>query len=254
MPEQIAELDLSSWAIAVNGAEPVLAETLEKFAKTFAPAGFRKEAFCPAYGMAETTVMVSLTERKEIPMIEFVQRTALEKNRVELAEKESESRTVVGCGQIGEFGTVIRGGRWGYVKLPSSYAPESPYTEAFPGPNPSVDPLVEPFLTVFDNGASPALAASELSRLKNDGKELIQSWINIAGVGATSNPTEFTETLQTLAQQQQTGNPDTAAFLGLWQGEPPASGYPYYLSILPANAANQVCVVEYQRSNVRQNF
>ncbi len=101
-PEQIAELDLGSWAIAVNGAEPVLAETLEKFAKTFAPAGFRKEAFCPAYGMAETTVMVSLTERTEVPTVEFVQRSALEQNKIKLAERESESRTVVGCGQIGE--------------------------------------------------------------------------------------------------------------------------------------------------------
>ena len=35
--------------------------------------------------------------------------------------------------------------------------------------------------------------------------------------------------------------------MGLWQGEPPASGYPYYLSIVPANETNQVCIVEYQR-------
>lgn len=105
--EQIADLDLRSWAIAVNGAEPVLAETLEKFAKKFAPAGFRKEAFCPAYGMAETTVMVSLTERKEMPTVEFVRRNALEKNKIELAERESESRSVVGCGQIGADNPVV---------------------------------------------------------------------------------------------------------------------------------------------------
>ncbi len=105
--EQVTALDLSSWAIAVNGAEPVLATTLEKFAKKFAPAGFRKEAFCPAYGMAETTVMVSLTERKEIPTVEFVRRDALEKNKIELAERESQSRSVVGCGQITKDNPVV---------------------------------------------------------------------------------------------------------------------------------------------------
>ena len=50
-PEQRAELDLSCWAIAANGAEPVLADTLDRFATAFEPAGFNREAFCPAYGM-----------------------------------------------------------------------------------------------------------------------------------------------------------------------------------------------------------
>lgn len=106
-PEQIAELDLSSWAIAVNGAEPVLAETLEKFAQKFASAGFRKASFCPAYGMAETTVMISLTERQKPPIVKFVQREGLKKNKVRLAEREAERRTVVGCGQIGEKHPVV---------------------------------------------------------------------------------------------------------------------------------------------------
>ncbi len=100
-PAQIAELDLSSWAIAVNGAEPILADTLNRFAKTFAPAGFNPQAFCPAYGMAETTVMVTMSGRMAPPVIQTVQRTALEQNRIEPVPIESaESRTIVGCGQM----------------------------------------------------------------------------------------------------------------------------------------------------------
>ncbi|XZG70405.1 fatty acyl-AMP ligase [Chitinibacteraceae bacterium HSL-7] len=58
-PDQIAALDLSSWRTAANGAEPIRAETLDKFCATFAPAGFKPGAFFPCYGMAETTLLVS---------------------------------------------------------------------------------------------------------------------------------------------------------------------------------------------------
>ncbi|MGC1524562.1 MAG: WG repeat-containing protein [Phormidesmis sp.] len=125
--------------------------------------------------------------------------------------------------------TTLRGGRWGYIKLPSP------------------DSLTEPPLNINNNSPLPPLTPDELSRLKSEGTEYIQSWINLAGVGATSNPTEFTPALQTLNQQQQARNPRTAPFLGLWQGEPPASGYPYYLSIFPATEADQVCIIEYQQ-------
>ncbi|HEY0556339.1 MAG TPA: condensation domain-containing protein, partial [Thermoanaerobaculia bacterium] len=58
-PEAIAVLDLSSWRVAFNGAEPVRAETLERFAAAFAPCGFRPEAFYPCYGLAEATLFVT---------------------------------------------------------------------------------------------------------------------------------------------------------------------------------------------------
>ncbi|HSN87934.1 MAG TPA: fatty acyl-AMP ligase, partial [Thermoanaerobaculia bacterium] len=56
-----AGLDLSSWRVAFNGAEPVRASTLERFAAAFAPYGFRREAFLPCYGLAEATLLVSGT-------------------------------------------------------------------------------------------------------------------------------------------------------------------------------------------------
>ena len=52
-------LDLSCWRIAFNGSEPVQARTLERFAATFAPAGFRSDAWLPCYGLAESTLLVS---------------------------------------------------------------------------------------------------------------------------------------------------------------------------------------------------
>ncbi|HEY2738959.1 MAG TPA: AMP-binding protein, partial [Thermoanaerobaculia bacterium] len=58
-PEQRAALDLSSWQVAFNGAEPVRRATLDRFAAAFAACGFRREAFVPCYGLAEATLLVA---------------------------------------------------------------------------------------------------------------------------------------------------------------------------------------------------
>ncbi|MFE2018538.1 AMP-binding protein [Streptomyces sp. NPDC059499] len=57
--EQLASLDLSSWRAAVNGAEPVRVETVERFAERFAAAGFDPAACRPSYGLAEATLLVT---------------------------------------------------------------------------------------------------------------------------------------------------------------------------------------------------
>ena len=99
-PEQRSCLDLSSWEVAFTGAEPVRAQTLEQFTSYFAPCGFRKEAFYPCYGMAETTLMTSGGLKTEPPIIRQLKATELEKNRVVTATKEEETtRAIVGCGQ-----------------------------------------------------------------------------------------------------------------------------------------------------------
>ncbi|HEY2292550.1 MAG TPA: amino acid adenylation domain-containing protein, partial [Thermoanaerobaculia bacterium] len=58
-PEALAGLDLASWRVAFNGAEPVRASTLERFAAAFAPCGLRREALYPCYGLAEATLFVT---------------------------------------------------------------------------------------------------------------------------------------------------------------------------------------------------
>jgi acyl-CoA synthetase (AMP-forming)/AMP-acid ligase II len=55
----LAGTDLSRWRVAFNGAEPVRADTMAAFARTFAPAGFDRAAFFPCYGLAEATLLVS---------------------------------------------------------------------------------------------------------------------------------------------------------------------------------------------------
>jgi acyl-CoA synthetase (AMP-forming)/AMP-acid ligase II len=52
--EEKQDLDLSSWVTVFNTAEPVRAETLDRFAQAFAGCGFRREALFPGYGLAET--------------------------------------------------------------------------------------------------------------------------------------------------------------------------------------------------------
>lgn len=58
-PEQKRELDLSCWALAFNGSEPVRAATLAQFSDAFAECGFRQQAFFPCYGLAESTLFVT---------------------------------------------------------------------------------------------------------------------------------------------------------------------------------------------------
>lgn len=59
----IDDLDLSHWRVAFVGAEPVRAGTLERFTHKFAPAGFKRTAFYPCYGLAEATLIVTGEDR-----------------------------------------------------------------------------------------------------------------------------------------------------------------------------------------------
>ncbi len=107
--EQRSTLDLSSWDLAFNGAEPVRREVLERFAETFAPCGFRREAFSPCYGLAEATLVVSCGLQAVPPVVFTVQSAALGHNQVVAVSEESEgTQTFVGCGQsLGEQKIVI---------------------------------------------------------------------------------------------------------------------------------------------------
>ena len=77
-PEQRATLDLSSWTLAFNGAEPVRAETIDAFCEAFAPCGFRREAFYPCYGLAESTLMVTGGMKFEPPVVRSFDAASIE--------------------------------------------------------------------------------------------------------------------------------------------------------------------------------
>ncbi len=85
----IAGLDLSTWRVALNGAEPISAETLERFATRYAPHGFRPEAMMPVYGLAECTVALTFAPTGREPRIELVDRDVFQKTkRAEPASNE----------------------------------------------------------------------------------------------------------------------------------------------------------------------
>ncbi len=97
--EQRQELDLSSWSLAFNGAEPVRPDTLERFAAAFAPCGFRREAFYPCYGLAESTLLLSSGRRLDGPRIRSFVAGELERHRAQAtAPGTADARTLVGCG------------------------------------------------------------------------------------------------------------------------------------------------------------
>lgn len=94
-PEQRQGLDLSSWDVAFTGAEPIRAETLERFAAAFGPCGFRREAFYPCYGMAESTLFVTGPAKTAAPTILTVDPDSLSQNRV---VPTISGLPLVGCG------------------------------------------------------------------------------------------------------------------------------------------------------------
>jgi len=97
-PEQREGLDLSRWDVAYNGAEPVRADTMKRFAATFASCGFRTSAFHPCYGLAEATLMVSGGSLRD-EMFRTIEVEAFEQNRVvEASAQHQNVRTLVGSG------------------------------------------------------------------------------------------------------------------------------------------------------------
>ncbi|MEM8533214.1 MAG: aminotransferase class III-fold pyridoxal phosphate-dependent enzyme, partial [Chloroflexota bacterium] len=81
-PDQRQTLDLRSWRVALNGAEPVRKATLERFIKVFAPYGLQEHTLCPGYGLAEGTLKVAATPEHEPFMFCTVEAAALEQNKV----------------------------------------------------------------------------------------------------------------------------------------------------------------------------
>jgi len=99
--DQKERLDLSSWWTAGNGAEPVRADTLRRFADAFACCGFDARSFYPAYGLAEATLFVAARRRGAIYRTVRVCAEALAQHRVSHvgeAKTPDGSRLLVSCG------------------------------------------------------------------------------------------------------------------------------------------------------------
>jgi len=107
--EDRARLDLSGWQVASCGAEPIAHDTIDRFAEAFAPAGFRREAFFPAYGMAEYTLLISLKREGVAPTVLSLDPATLERGVVSEAKAGiAPVLQVVGCGApVGDTRVVI---------------------------------------------------------------------------------------------------------------------------------------------------
>jgi 1-acyl-sn-glycerol-3-phosphate acyltransferase len=74
--DEMHGLDLSAWRAALNGAEPILPATLDRFASRFASCGFRREALLPVYGLAEASLAVTIPPVGRGPRVDRLQRAA----------------------------------------------------------------------------------------------------------------------------------------------------------------------------------
>ncbi|MEB2294430.1 fatty acyl-AMP ligase [Priestia megaterium] len=97
--EQKVQLDLSSWEVAFNGAEPVRYETIQKFAQAFKDCGFKLNQFFPCYGMAEATLFITGNEKLTKPVSKgFCKESLLENKAIERPVNSEDSVKLIGCG------------------------------------------------------------------------------------------------------------------------------------------------------------
>ena len=102
VPDRVLdEIDLSSWRLAANGAEPVSPDTLQRFAERFARCGFRRESLAPVYGLAECTVGLAIPPLDRGPVIDRIERNALirEQRAVPAAPDDATALRYVACGR-----------------------------------------------------------------------------------------------------------------------------------------------------------
>ncbi|MBV9824305.1 MAG: fatty acyl-AMP ligase [Alphaproteobacteria bacterium] len=97
-PDQLEGIDLSRWKVAFNGAEPVRAQTLRRFAEAFAAYGYAANTMYPAFGMAEGTVLITAGNRGRDPITRTISRGGLLRDRAVAATGAADALEVVACG------------------------------------------------------------------------------------------------------------------------------------------------------------
>ncbi|MBI2784809.1 MAG: fatty acyl-AMP ligase, partial [Legionella longbeachae] len=94
-------LDLSSWRIASNGAEPIRQETLDNFYHAFKDYGFCKETFYPCYGLAEATLLVTGNMPGTLYNTLTLAKEHYQDHCVHFVEEESaQCQSLISCGRL----------------------------------------------------------------------------------------------------------------------------------------------------------
>ncbi|QQC87077.1 SDR family NAD(P)-dependent oxidoreductase [Streptomyces alfalfae] len=91
-------LDLSTWRVALNGAEPVRKQTMDRFSRTFAECGFRPTTHAPSYGLAEATLVVSTGDPAAEPVHRDLRAEALLGGAAQDAAPGEAARNLPSCG------------------------------------------------------------------------------------------------------------------------------------------------------------
>jgi 1-acyl-sn-glycerol-3-phosphate acyltransferase len=99
--DEIKGLDLSSWRLAFNGSEVVSPDTIDRFTRRFAPYGFKADAMCPVYGLAESSVGLTVSVLGRRPRVDLIAREPFERARAVHAAPPDEVRPLqlVSCGR-----------------------------------------------------------------------------------------------------------------------------------------------------------
>jgi len=87
----MAGLDLSSWRVALVTAEPVNPNAIDAFARKFHSVGFKREAICPAYGLAECTAGVTFPRPDGLDPVDEVDRALLSEGRAVASEEPEDA-------------------------------------------------------------------------------------------------------------------------------------------------------------------
>jgi len=98
--EECRGLDLSSWDVAFNGAEPINPATLARFAARFSRYGFKQRSFFACYGLAEASLAVLLGSKADEPKVARLDGPALSQGEARAATAGSQALELVSCGRI----------------------------------------------------------------------------------------------------------------------------------------------------------
>ena len=98
-PEDVAGLDFSGVVSLVNGAEPVLVGTMERFAEIFGPRGLPDTTLRPSYGLAEATLFVAVGEPAAPRVVVEADVEALQRGVLTPAAGGVRRSSLVSCGR-----------------------------------------------------------------------------------------------------------------------------------------------------------
>lgn len=99
--EELEGCDLSSWRLALNGAEPVAPTSLRAFTSRFSRWKLRPEALTPVYGLAEASLAVTFSDPHRPFTTRHLDRDALTEGRAVLATEGADTAETVEVASVG---------------------------------------------------------------------------------------------------------------------------------------------------------